>query len=477
MNFRAPPDLRELVRSHPALRRAYYVGGCVRDALLAERSGEDFDLEVYGVSYEQLADALRPHGRVDLVGRSFGVVKLLLGGATHDFSIPRRDSKTGPGHRGFQVGFDPDIRPEDASARRDFTINALMLDPRRGEILDFHGGRRDLERRVLRHTGPAFVEDPLRVLRGMQFAARFNLVADPATLSLCRSIASSYRELPGDRVREEWLKWATRSVRPSAGLRFLADSGWLAHFPPLNALQGVPQDPEWHPEGDVFQHTLHVLDALVELPEWREADAVDRAVWSFAALAHDFGKSCTTRSVERDGRPRIVSPGHEQESARLAEEFLSSIHAPRVYVERVLPLVENHMVYLAEITTRSVRRLARRLQPESIDRLCTLMTADAYGRPPRPRTPVPGIQRLRTLADELAVASTAPSPILLGRHLLALGLPAGKNLGEWTRAAFEAQLDGHFGDLPGAYRWLAEQTELPPDARRAARESATRAHE
>lgn len=467
-----PADLEALVGSLPALGQAFFVGGCVRDSLLTGAPGKDFDVEVFGIDFEDLVSALRPHGRVDVVGRSFGVAKLCLGGAVHDFSIPRRDSKVGPGHRGFQVRLDPTIRPEEAASRRDFTINALMYDPRRREILDFHGGRRDLEDRVLRHTGPAFVEDPLRVLRGMQFAARLNLRPAPETLSLCREIAGDYPQLPGDRVREEWMKWATRSVRPSGGLRFLADAGWLHHFPEIHALQGVPQEPEWHPEGDVFNHTLHVLDAMVELPEWKEAEPHRRAVWCFAALAHDFGKAVCTRTLERDGRLRIVSPGHETESARLAASFLESIHAPNALAASVVPLVANHMAHFQEVTERAVRRLARRLEPESVNRLAVLMTADAYGRPPRPRVQPASVAAMRAIADRLALAEHAPRPILLGRHLLHLGHPPGPGVGEWTRRAFEAQLDGEFSDLPGALRWLAAHPDLPADLRAAASEQA-----
>ena len=170
-----PDELASLLREVPSLARAYLVGGCVRDSLLGIVH-KDFDLEVYGVGYETLARELSVHGRVDLVGKSFGVIKFSSpDGGQWDFSLPRRDSKMSAGHKGFQVEFDPDIHPRDAASRRDFTINALMFDPRTGEYLDFFGGRHDLEKRVLRHTSPAFVEDPLRVLRGMQFAARFNL--------------------------------------------------------------------------------------------------------------------------------------------------------------------------------------------------------------------------------------------------------------------------------------------------------------
>lgn len=467
MKLDLPPALDRVLREAPALRRAYLVGGCVRDALLG-RTGKDFDLEVFGPEYEELAEALRTFGRVDLVGRSFGVVKLSLDGAVHDFAIPRRDSKIGPGHKGTAARFDPHISPREAAARRDFTINALMWDPRTGELLDFFGGADDLARRTLRHVGPAFVEDPLRVLRGMQFAARFDLSAAPETVELCRRMVATHAELARERIRDEWFKWASRSTRPSAGLRFLEDNGWLDHYPEIRNLRGIPQDPEWHPEGDVLTHTAHCLDALVGLDGWREAAEPDRVVASLAVLMHDAGKATTTRTTLREGRTRIVSPGHDQEGLPLAESFLARIQAPRHVVERVLPLVANHMAHLHEVSERAVRRLARRLQPETIEHLCVLMTADAFGRPPLPREIPTGVRRLSEIAGKLALADAAPRPILLGRHLLALGYPPGPGVGRWTTAAFEAQLDGQFGDLKGAHAWLAAHPDLPADLRPAA---------
>src|SRR5438552_1098042 len=247
MTLSLPGELAKILPETPELNQAYLVGGCVRDSLL-EIPVKDYDLEVFGVSYEQLTRALSRWGKTDSVGRSFGVVKLSTRlGNSFDFTIPRRDSKVAPGHKGFEVTFDPSITPRQAATRRDFTINALMYDPRSREVLDFFGGREDLKNRVLRHTSEAFGEDPLRVLRGMQFASRFRLTPAPETIALCRKIKSTYRELAGERVRDEWFKWASKSTIPSAGLKFLLVTGWIEHFPEIHALAGTPSDPEWHP--------------------------------------------------------------------------------------------------------------------------------------------------------------------------------------------------------------------------------------
>lgn len=451
-----PHALADVLDGTPELASARLVGGCVRDAVLRE-TPKDFDVEVYGIGYEALAGALARRGRVDLVGRSFGVVKLTLAdGAVVDFSVPRRDSKTGAGHRGFAIEADPSLSPRDAAARRDFTINALAWDPYRRVVIDHFGGLADLRDRVLRHTSEAFPEDPLRVLRGMQFAARFELTAAPETLALCRSIRGTHAELALDRVREEWFKWASLARRPSAGLRFLEACDWLANYPELAAMVGVPQEPQWHPEGDVWTHTLHALDALAGFRAWRSADETTRVTWSLAVLLHDTGKPATTAREMRHGIERVVSPVHESVGATLARSFLARIGAPGWTVTRVVPLVAEHMAHLQCRTERAVRRLARRLEPETIASLAVVIEADVAGRPPLPADPPETLTTLRTLAKRLHVANEAPKPILLGRHLLERGWHEGPALGRLLADAFEAQLDGDFADLDGALAWLAE---------------------
>lgn len=449
-----PIELQRIIAASPELSRAFLVGGCVRDALLG-LPVKDFDVEVFGVSYEALSKALARHGRVDLVGRSFGVAKLTTGsGLAYDFAIPRRDRKVALGHKGFEVEFDADITPQEAASRRDFTINALMFDPRRGEVLDFFGGQADLHERVLRHTSEAFAEDPLRVLRGMQFASRFDLRTAPETVALCRSIKASFGELAVERVGDEWFKWAAKSAVPSVGLRFLADTEWIEHFPELNALRGTPQDPEWHPEGDVFTHTAHCCDALVKLPEWQAADEASRIAWMLAVLAHDFGKPAVTHEALRDGRMRIVSPGHEEGGVEPALKFLERIHAPHAIRDRVPPLVANHLAHMQPVTDRGVRRLAKRLEPETIAGLCVVIAADHSGRPPKPPCVPEGVKALLAKAEELRVQDSAPKPILQGRHLIAAGMKPGREFKAILHEAFEAQLEGRFNDLDGAEAWL-----------------------
>lgn len=453
-----PAALLEVLQALRLIGRPRLVGGCVRDWLLGD-SPKDFDVEVPGVSFEQLHTALAPFGGTDVVGRSFGVIKLRRGGAEYDFSLPRRESKTGAGHRGFAVQPEPALGDAEAAARRDFTINAIAWDPFSGELIDPHGGQADLRAGLLRHTGPAFSEDPLRVLRAFQFAARFDFRLAPETVELCRSISDTFAELPVERVWGEWAKWAAKAAVPSRGLEVLEQTGWLRHFPEIAALRGTPQDPEWHPEGDVLTHTAHCLDALVRLEEWRGAGDELRRVLTFAVLAHDFGKPATTFFGDRRGRMRWLSPGHEAAGAPAAERFLARIGSPLDLVARVRPLVVNHLAHhqggSSEFSDTAVRRLARRLSPASIDELCVVMKADHNGRPPlHSEQTLTRIEQLRERARGLELAAKAPKPLILGRHLLQLGLRAGPDFKPLLDEAFEAQLDGKFLDEAGGLAWL-----------------------
>ena len=454
-----PADLRAMLDAVRRVGRPRLVGGGVRNWLLG-LAPKDFDVEVAGVDFEALHRALAPFGATDVIGRSFGVIKVRsrATGDEYDFSLPRRESKTGSGHRGFAVAPDPALNDSAAAARRDFTVNAIASDPFTGELIDPHGGRADLAARVLRHTSAAFVEDPLRVLRAMQLAARFDFTLAPETARLCQSIAGTFAELPLERVWGEWDKWATKAAKPSRGLAILAESGWLQHFPEIAALRGTPQEPEWHPEGDVFTHTQLCLDALVVLPAWTEGDAGRRRRLMFAVLAHDFGKPATTRREEKRGTLRWTSPGHEAAGGPIAEAFLRRIGALHDLDAPVSALVVNHLAHhhgQTEFSPSSVRRLARRLAPATIDELAAVMRADSNGRPPltSPETHA-RIDELVAGAHALALADAAPRPLVSGRHLVALGERPGPAFKRVLDAAFEAQLDGAFADEAGGIAWL-----------------------
>ena len=461
MLLRLPIALEGIVRDLLAAGyRAVVAGGSVRDALLGLKP-KDFDIEVYGIAYDSLAQFLEIRGRVDIVGKAFGVVKFTASGEdTWDFSIPRRDSKTGRGHRDFLATFDPAITPLEAASRRDFTINAMAYDPLTGELLDFFGGQADLERRILRATSDAFAEDPLRVLRGMQFACRFDLTVDPETASLSRTIASEYATLARERVAEEFMKWALKSSHPGRIGEYLNATGWMVHFPEIGQLFGVPQDPEWHPEGDVGIHTMHVLNQAARIAGRDQLSAGDRAVLLFASLAHDFAKPSTTELRDREGRPRWTSWGHEPAGGPMARAFLERIGIKSVLIDQVVPLVENHLTHHSigrDVTPRAVRRLAMRLAPASIAQLVRVIEADASGRPPLAPGIPPAAARILAVAEAEAVQSRPQTALILGRHVLPyFNDRPGVHIGEVTHAAYEAQADGAFSTPEQAARWLEE---------------------
>ena len=415
--------------------RALLVGGCVRDALLG-REAKDVDMEVYGLEAEVVERVLAEHFRLDTVGRSFGV--FILKGLDTDIALPRRESKTGPKHTDFHVEGDPNMSPEEAASRRDFTINAISCDPLTGEVIDPFNGAADLEARTLRHVSAAFSEDPLRVLRGMQFTARFELDADPTTIELCRALSPD--ELPPERLWEEWKKLILKGESISKGLEFLRACDWLKYFPELDALVGCEQDPHWHPEGDVWIHTLYCLDAYAA---HRIGEEWEDLVVGLAVLCHDFGKPDTSYTDE-DGR--IRSPRHDVKGVPVAKAFLERLTRQKKIFEEVLPLVEQHMrplaLYRDDAGDSAIRRLAARVK--RVDRLTRVAHADKHGRPPIPPDEFPEGAWLLERAAALAIQDNAPKPILLGRHLVELGIDPGPHFGKILDRAYEAQLDGAF---------------------------------
>ncbi|TVP76346.1 MAG: HD domain-containing protein, partial [Puniceicoccaceae bacterium] len=365
---------------HTAGGRALLVGGCVRDGLLGIPA-KDIDMEVYGLHANAVEAALKPHFRLDTVGRAFGV--LILKGHAIDLALPRRESRIGPKHTDFKVEGDPTMSPHEAAARRDFTINAISCDPLTGEILDPYHGVADLQARCLRHVSAAFSEDPLRVLRGMQFIARFGLEAAPETVELCRALSPEH--LPMERLWEEWKKLLLKGRTIASGLYFLKDCGWLRHFPELEALDGCAQDPKWHPEGDVWQHTGHCLDAYAA---HRIGDEWEDLIVGLAVLCHDMGKPDTTYTDE-DGR--IRSPRHDILGVPVAKRFLERLTRQKKIFADVLPLVEQHMrplaLYRDGAGDSAIRRLAARVKRSA--RLVRGAHAYKNGRPPLPADDYP----------------------------------------------------------------------------------------
>jgi tRNA nucleotidyltransferase (CCA-adding enzyme) len=447
-----PGARRVIAAIRAAGGRPMLTGGFVRDAVRAPGTRpKDTDFEAYGITDPDiLLAALTGTGHVMEAGRQFGVAKIRAAGEDIDVSLPRRESRFGAGHRGFAVIPDGTMGFAEASARRDFTVNALMADPETGEVLDFHGGLADLERGVLRHTSPAFAEDPLRVLRAVQFAARYGFTLDPGTAALCRQLAPAFPELSTERVYGELSKLARKGTRISQGLAVLAEAGWEGWFPELAAMRGVPQEPDWHPEGDVLTHAGLAADQAARLADEAGFHADAREVAVLAALLHDAGKPAVTRV--QDGR--IISHGHAKAGLAPARAFLRQAGFPREVAYEVMPLIAEHMNCGTAPTWSAVRRMARRLAPSNMGMLALVITADCKGRgdPDAEHALVPTWLAMSRVAQ----VSAAPAKgILTGRHLIAAGLVPGPVFGQILARALAAQDDGAFADEAGALAWLA----------------------
>lgn len=450
------PDQRAAVvdiarRVQAAGGRALMVGGSVRDLLLGEARVKDVDLEVFGVAPEALCRTLGAAYAFDACGASFGVLKVKH--LDIDVALPRREAKRGTGHRGFDVFADPAMSVRDAAARRDFTVNALYYDPLAERLEDPYGGRADLGARILRHVSARFAEDPLRVLRGMQFTARFDLDPAPETVAVCRTM--TIEDLPPERLFEEWRKLLTKGTAIGKGLAFLRATGWTRYFPELAALIGCAQDPHWHPEGDVWNHTCLCLDAFARR---RMGDPEEDLVVGLAVLCHDFGKPATTAWDAARGRLRSL--GHDEAGVAPTLSFLRRLTNEERLLREVPPLVQCHMrpfaMWKGRVGDAAVRRLA--VKVGRIDRLLRVAQADEEGSAPRAAGGSSGGEDLRWLAaaaERLRVAASVPKPILMGRHLIQMGYKPSQSFKKMLDLCFDAQLDGKFGDLAGAQAYFA----------------------
>jgi tRNA nucleotidyltransferase (CCA-adding enzyme) len=424
------------------------VGGATRDMIMAGKTYPDFsrpqdlDIEVYGLTLPQLKDALEEANfAYDEVGEFFSVLKVHVPRVEQpvDVSIPRYERSVGSGHREFEIMTNPNLTFVEAAQRRDLTINAIGYEMLTGEILDPYNGRFDIEYAYIRHVSDRFVEDPLRPLRAARFAARFgyNFIAD--TMDLCRSMTPLAQSLPVERVWMEVEKNIHESLYPGNFFQWLHVMHWLELlFPEIAALRGVEQDQEWHPEGDVFEHTIHALNYWAA--NLRTGDKEDDLITAIAILCHDFGK--VTTSEWNEEKQHITAYGHEEAGAEPTRTFL---HRLRQYelAKEVVPLVENHLfpVY-SDPSPRAIRRLSTKVK--RLDLLANVSRADQAGRPPKDYTD--GFRQIdwfETAVKDLDVPSSGLPRLVGGDFLISLGLSPGPNFKTILDAAFEAQIEGY----------------------------------
>ena len=433
--------------------RPVVVGGYVRDTLQGMAS-KDIDIEVFGVqSLDDLEILLNKFGKVNSVGKSFGVLKLQLEKTEVDFSIPRQEKKVGQGHKGFEVTLDGALSFKEAALRRDFTINAMGFDIHSEKLLDPFDGQKALENKTLHYVNAeTFREDPLRLYRAMQFSARFELTPSNALTSLAREMVAEdvLEELPKERVFEEFKKLLIKSKKPSIGLVLMSDWGMLKHFKELLALHGVPQDPIYHPEGDVWIHTLMVVDTMAKL---RTGVHKRDLYLMLAALCHDFGKADTTEIIE--GKIRAI--GHESSGLPLTETFLERLSDEKALTECIMPLVKHHLkpmqFYKQGAKAPAICRLARDV---NIEDLVLLAEADFLGRttPEALKGEFEAGKWLLEHANALQVAQKPLDALLQGRDLIMLGLKPSKDFKLILERAYDAQIEGVFSSYEEALLWL-----------------------
>jgi tRNA nucleotidyltransferase (CCA-adding enzyme) len=422
--------------------RPFVVGGAVRDALLGSTgSSKDVDIEVHGADDEQaVGAALEGLGRVAHQGKSFGVISAQIEGESIDVALPRGGAPI-----------------EQALARRDFTINAIAWDPISGDLIDPFGGINDLRNRTLEVVSESFADDPLRVLRGVQFIARFGLTPSTEYLDQSRQLVGAYSTLPRERIWNEWRKLARLGRHIEAAARVLILTTWDRYTPLLAELAATPQDPEWHPEGDALRHSLLAAEAAADAADRDGLAPAERELVVFAALLHDAGKPATTRT--EDGR--IISRGHETAGVDPARRFLLDIGAPQTLADKVGVLTREHMAHLSQgddPSASAVRRLVRRLGEGnlSIVEWAHVVDADRAGRG---AGSLPGRgARWVALAREMPASRAA---LLRGEDLIERGWTPGPGIGEVIRASLQAQDDGEFVDHPGALHWLEDSGAQP----------------
>ncbi len=436
---------------------AIIVGGSVRDHFLGIEA-KDFDIEVFGLeSLEVLEEILKGFGRVELVGKSFGVLKFIHKGETYDFSFPRFDEKVGAGHKGFSIMIDGTISYEEAAKRRDFTCNAMGYEIETQTFLDPFAGREDMEAKILRHIdAKTFVEDPLRVYRGVQFCARFGYKMAEETKALCSIMIEegALDELPKERLYEEFKKLLLKAEKPSIGFELMRDLGVLKYFPELEALIGVEQEKRWHPEGDVWIHTMMAVDAMAGI---HTGDAKRDLMLMYAELCHDLGKPATTKVM--DGRIRAL--GHDKAGLAPTQSFMEKLTNEQDFIDKILPLVEQHlkpsMYYHDKSSKAAVRRLSTKV---NIEDLVYVAKADFLGRTTEEakRGEYPAGEWLLEMAKELDVVNHAPKPFLQGRDLIALGMYPSPKFKEILDAVYEKQLEGEVGSRDEALEVVRENT-------------------
>ena len=568
-NLKLPSSLMNILKDLDQKgKKGYVIGGAVRDALLGIKDIKDIDVEVYGVTTEQLIHELSKYGYANLVGASYGVVKFsepmnfkspevaatmqkVLQGTPYqgmdlnnpelqknlreqikkakslnqnskeyqvalqdpvmkailnnikdikditpeyDFTIPRKDSKKGNKHTDFEVELAPDMHPKEAAGRRDLTINAIGYDPLRGQIHDYYNGVEDINNGVLRATTGAFREDLLRVWRILQFSTRLKtsdgrpFTVDPATAEMSRKMVADYAQhlenskddpsaekwLPLERIVEEFNKAMLKGQDYSKFFENMKALGIDMVMPELGAMIGVPQDPEWHPEGTVDIHTQHGMSHMrnVVIPREnvrRKSEGLppmsedEQLVRMYGIMLHDVAKPPTTRKEMKNGVERITSPGHEPAGGPIARKVLEQMGVKKAIIDKIQPIIEQHLAHIQYKNVKDkvawLRKLGRKLGSAEYEALFHIFEADHSSRPPLPAGLHEGAQVMLNDVKQNGYYNGMPKPVIKGQHVQPYyqGHPLGtqgKHIGEIVQQADAAWLNNQFTDEEGGKAWL-----------------------
>mgnify|MGYP001226452478 CR=1 FL=1 len=419
------------------------VGGCVRDTIL-QIPCKDYDIEIFGInSLELIENSLQKFGSVKLVGKSFGVLTLKIDDFDFDFALARTEEKTGFGHGDFKISTNANLSYKQAAIRRDFTINSIGYDFSKEEFLDPFNGLEDLKNKKIRHINDdTFIEDPLRVYRGIQFASRFGFSLDEKTKELCKQMVlnDDLSHLAKERVYEEFKKLFLKSKKPSIGFELLKQLDVLNYFPELKALINCEQEYEYHPEGDVWVHTLMTLDEMAKIIKEENIQDEYRILYLYySILCHDLGKPLCTEIING----KITSYKHESLGVEPTISFLSKLTNENKFIEKVIPLVKNHLAPFQLFKDSSSLKAVKRLSLKcNIEDLCLVCLADCKGRNISNKEICDkAVLWLLEKARELNISEDGLKAFVQGRDLITLGMKPSREFKEILAFAMDLQID------------------------------------
>lgn len=443
------------------------VGGSVRDKIIDHTIiSKDIDIELYtSKSYDDIIQILEKFNyKCDLVGKSFGVIKVTLdNGDDYDISLPRTEKSVGNKHTDFEVIPDGTLSFKEAFKRRDFTFNAIGYNYKTNEFIDEYNGIEDLQNKIIKHVdNKTFVEDPLRIYRAIQFAARFNFNIHPNTKDLIHNMIKNglLDHLPKERIFTEFNKLLTKSKKPSIGFELMKEFGILEkYFPELFQLKNIPQSPKWHPEGNVWIHTMMVIDQMANL-DLDKDKLNNKLLYMYATLCHDLGKKEYTQFKE-DGT--ITSQGHEEGGIKPTIEFMDKLTNDKRFIKQICSLVEHHLkptlLYTANSKKSAIKRLSNKLLENNVDLkdLAIINKADSLGRTTKDALAKETPQYDWLLQKIEDVGIDKEKPLISGKELIEKGLKPGPFFKEILNEMYEYQLENDIQDFDTMYSHFENQ--------------------